>query len=50
MTINRAPIVEKIVIGSFRITMDKNMAITISDNNRIVETDAERCFSPSSHK
>ncbi len=50
MIIRKAPMVEKMVMGSFNITIDKITAITISDNSRIVDTDAERCFKPSSHK
>ncbi len=50
MIIRKAPMVEKTVTGSFRITIDKKTAITISDKSNIVETDAERCFNPSSHR
>ncbi len=41
---------ENTVIGSFRTTMDRMTAITISDKSRTVEVEAERCLSPSSHK
>jgi hypothetical protein len=47
---NNAPIVENTVIGSFKTIIDKATATTISDRRRIVEVDAERCFSPSNHK
>ena len=41
---------EKTVRGSFSTMIDRIMATTISDKSRIVETDAERCLSPSSHR
>ena len=49
-TIKKAPIVEKTVIGSFNTTIEAITATTISDKSRTVEVEAERCFSPSSHK
>ncbi len=49
MTINKAPMLENIVIGSFKTMIDRMTAITISDRSRIVEVEAERCLSPSSH-
>jgi len=42
--------VENTVTGSCKTKTDKMTAITISDNNKIVEVEAERCLSPSSHK
>jgi hypothetical protein len=50
MTIKKAPMVENIVMGSFKTTIDRMTATTISDNNNTVETEAERCLRPSSHK
>ena len=50
ITMRNAPMLEKTVTGSLRITMERMTAITISDNNRTVEVEAERCLSPSSHK
>ncbi len=50
ITMKKAPMLEKMVIGSLSTTMDRITAITISDNNKTVEVDAERCLSPSSHK
>jgi hypothetical protein len=49
-TISIAPILEKTVTGSCRITIEAITAITISESNKTVEVDADRCFNPSSHK
>jgi len=46
----KAPIVEKMVMGSFKIRMDKITATTISDKSRMVEVEADRCLSPSSQR
>lgn len=48
--IKKAPKVEKSVIGSFSMIIDSKTATTISDKSKIVEVEAERCLSPSSHK
>ncbi len=50
MTIKNAPILENTVIGSLKTAIDKIIAITISDKSKIVDVEAERCLSPSSHK
>ena len=50
ITIKKAPMDEKTVTGSFKTIIDKMTATTISDKSRTVDVDAERCFSPSSHR
>ena len=46
----RAPIPEMIVIISPRKIADTETATTISDNNNIVDVDAEMLLSPSSQR